>query len=129
MRGDALRLPLRDGCADAITGHSFLYLLPDREAALAEMRRVLRPGGVLALLEPARCSVAREARGVVATLRSSGPRLAFTMATWRVFARASGPFGSGELTRTLASAGFADAREQRTLHGLGWIGVARAPQR
>lgn len=123
LRGDAHRLPLRDASADAITGHSFLYLLPDRHAALAEMRRVLRPGGALALLEPAAPGLAGEVRGVAATLRTSGPRLAFTMAMWRAFARASGPFGAGELARTLEAAGFSSVQQRPTLHGLAWIGV------
>lgn len=125
--GDALRLPLRDACADAITGHSFLYLLPDRAQALAEIRRVLRPGGVLALLEPSRLPLPATARAIGATLRDGGPRLAFTLSCWRIAGAASGAFAPGALARTLEAAGFADARAEATLHGLGWIGVARAP--
>jgi ubiquinone/menaquinone biosynthesis C-methylase UbiE len=51
VQGDALRLPIRDGALDGATGHSFLYLLDDPAAALAEVRRVLRPGGLLVLAD------------------------------------------------------------------------------
>jgi len=47
VRGDATRLPLADGqCAAAVGVHIF-HLIPDWPAALAEVRRVLRSGGVL----------------------------------------------------------------------------------
>jgi SAM-dependent methyltransferase len=44
---DALALP--DGCAAAVTCQHGLQFFPDRVAALAEMRRVARPGGRLAV--------------------------------------------------------------------------------
>src|SRR5512138_3856277 len=52
VRADALALPFRSGALDGVTGHSFLYLLPDPLATLREVRRVLRPGGAVAFLEP-----------------------------------------------------------------------------
>jgi len=127
VRGDVHRLPFRDGSVDAITGHSFLYLLPDRAGALAEMRRVLRPGGALALLEPSRQAAAADARAVAAAVRAFGPHLALTLACWRIAARASGAFAPGALAEALAAAGFAGAAQEPTLLGLGWIAVARAP--
>jgi arsenite methyltransferase len=52
IRADAQRLPLRDNTVDAITSLAVLQLIPDPAAALAEMARVLRPGGRLALMIP-----------------------------------------------------------------------------
>jgi SAM-dependent methyltransferase len=45
--GDAADLPLPSGTADAVVSGLVLNFLPDRVAALADWRRVLRPGGVL----------------------------------------------------------------------------------
>ena len=59
IRADAQRLPLRDNTVDAITSLAVLQLIPDPAAALAEMARVLRPGGRLALMIPTVGSTAR----------------------------------------------------------------------
>lgn len=45
-------LPFRDGLADGAVLMWFLYIAPDPVAVLAEIRRVLRPGGVLILATP-----------------------------------------------------------------------------
>ena len=42
---DAERLPLADGVADVTLAPHMLYHVPDRRAAVAEFRRVTRPGG------------------------------------------------------------------------------------
>lgn len=50
-QGDGLALPLPDACVDAITISFGLRNLADRARGLREMRRVLRPGGHLFVLE------------------------------------------------------------------------------
>jgi ubiquinone/menaquinone biosynthesis C-methylase UbiE len=54
VQGDAGRLPFRDGTFDAIVCTEAFHWFPDRQAALAEFRRVLRPDGrlLLALVNP-----------------------------------------------------------------------------
>jgi ubiquinone/menaquinone biosynthesis C-methylase UbiE len=52
VRADATQLPFADQSFDAVTGHSFLYLLPDAESVLREVKRVLRPGRRCVFLEP-----------------------------------------------------------------------------
>ena len=52
IRADAQRLPLRDNTVDAVVSLAVLQLIPDPAAALAEMARVLRPGGRLAIMVP-----------------------------------------------------------------------------
>jgi SAM-dependent methyltransferase len=50
VRADAARLPFDDGSFDAVTCHGALYLVDDAEAVIAEMARVLAPGGRVAIL-------------------------------------------------------------------------------
>lgn len=49
--GDATRLPLADGSVDGVTIAFGLRNLPETTAGLAELARVTRPGGSLAVLE------------------------------------------------------------------------------
>lgn len=49
--GTAQHLPLPDGSVDGAVLCLVLCSIPDRDAALAETRRVLRPGGTLRFLE------------------------------------------------------------------------------
>jgi demethylmenaquinone methyltransferase/2-methoxy-6-polyprenyl-1,4-benzoquinol methylase len=51
VAGDALRLPFRDGAFTAVTISFGLRNFADVDAALAELARVTRPGGRLAILE------------------------------------------------------------------------------
>ena len=43
--GDATRLPVDDGEADIVISNGVLNLVPDKERAVAEIARVLEPGG------------------------------------------------------------------------------------
>jgi len=51
VRGDLLALPFPDGSFDAVTVGFGVRNVADLELALRELRRVLRPGGRLAILE------------------------------------------------------------------------------
>jgi SAM-dependent methyltransferase len=51
MVGNALKLPLANDSVDAAFLFTVLGEIPDRPQALAELRRVLRPGGVLSISE------------------------------------------------------------------------------
>jgi demethylmenaquinone methyltransferase/2-methoxy-6-polyprenyl-1,4-benzoquinol methylase len=51
VRGDATRIPLDEGVMDAITIGFGIRNVEDMEGACREMRRVLKPGGRLAILE------------------------------------------------------------------------------
>jgi len=53
LRGSADRLPLRDASFGLVTALDVLEHLPDDGAALAEIRRVLMPGGTLLVSVPA----------------------------------------------------------------------------
>jgi SAM-dependent methyltransferase len=51
-QGDALALPFPDGAFDRVIAAEVLEHIPDDAAAMAELARVLRPGGKLAVTVP-----------------------------------------------------------------------------
>jgi SAM-dependent methyltransferase len=53
-QGDALKLPFADGSFDRVIASEVLEHIPDDESAMAELARVLRPGGTMAVTVP-RC--------------------------------------------------------------------------
>lgn len=126
-RGDAHALPLADASVDVVTGHSFLYLLPDRDRALAEIARVLRPEGRLILVEPRAQSVWRDLVSLMRVLFRSGPAFALFMLGWRFAAALSGAFTEHSLRALLSAQAFVEPAVERTIHGLGFLVVAHAP--
>jgi arsenite methyltransferase len=52
LRADAQQLPFRDGTFDAVTSLAVLQLIPDPPATLAEIVRVLKPRGRVAVMVP-----------------------------------------------------------------------------
>ncbi len=52
VAGDATRLPFRDGSYDRVVCNGSAHHLPDLDAAMREVHRVLRPRGRLVLYEP-----------------------------------------------------------------------------
>lgn len=121
--GDAGHLPFRSDAIDVVTGHSFLYQVPDRSATLAECARVLRPGGRLILMEPNERPAT--VRGVFGLGRN--PRHLLAVALWRPFSRIHGRFTEASLAAALLAAGFVDCRIEETLGGLGLLASAQKP--
>jgi ubiquinone/menaquinone biosynthesis C-methylase UbiE len=56
-RGDSSRLPLADESADLVFCHQTFHHLVHQHAALAEFRRVLKPGGLLLFAESTRAYI------------------------------------------------------------------------
>lgn len=54
VAADALRLPFADGAFNAVTGSFFIRNVVDLDACLAEILRVLQPGGRMVLCEVSR---------------------------------------------------------------------------
>ena len=52
VKGDALALPYADGSFDCVIASEILEHVPEDEAAIAELVRVLKPGGALAITVP-----------------------------------------------------------------------------
>ena len=61
MQGDALQLPFDDGTFDLVVSQTFLINIPDYRGALQEMKRVCRPGGLVASCTAARIPAVEEA--------------------------------------------------------------------
>lgn len=132
LRADACRLPLRAGSFDLVTGHSFLYLVPDRQSALREARRVLASDGALVFMEPNRDgSLARAALEGLPRLpelaRSpfAAGRFLTSMVLWRAASAVAGRMHADLLGPLFAGAGFREVHCHETLGGLGLHVVAR----
>jgi SAM-dependent methyltransferase len=121
LRADGMALPIRDGALDGVTGHSLLYLLPDPAAALAEVRRVLRPGGRAAFLEP------RAGRPDLLGAFAGGARCAASLLVWRVMSALHTRFDEEGLAALLEKAGLRHARAWPVLAGHGVMATAERP--
>ncbi|MFI1186223.1 class I SAM-dependent methyltransferase [Streptomyces californicus] len=88
LRADVARLPLRDGVLDAVFGAGLISHLSRPEADVAELARVVRPGGALALFHPiGRAALAaRQGRSVSDDDLRAEPRLRVLLAGagWRL---------------------------------------------
>lgn len=122
QQGDAMSLPFPDASFDAVTGHSFLYLVPSADRVLEEVRRVLRPGGLCAFLEP---SCMRGFPAAIATRALSEPRFVASMALWRIVSRGYGRFDRARFHASFTKAGLELVSAEPTLAGLGLFGVGR----
>jgi ubiquinone/menaquinone biosynthesis C-methylase UbiE len=98
VQGDAQRLPFADRAVDVVVSTEAYHWFPDHRAALAEIRRVLVPGGrfLVALVNPRLASTSR--------LVEAGSTLAGEPARW--------PTGK-EMVDDLTAAGFAVASRRR----------------
>ncbi len=118
LRADGMALPVRDGALDGVTGHSLLYLLPDPAAALAEVRRALRPGGRAAFLEP------RAGSPSIRAAFAGGARCAASLLLWRGMSRLHARFDEAGLVALLERAGLRRARAWPVLAGHGVMATA-----
>jgi demethylmenaquinone methyltransferase / 2-methoxy-6-polyprenyl-1,4-benzoquinol methylase len=129
VRGDALALPFAAGEFDATTVGFGIRNLADLEAGVAELRRVLRPGGRLAVLEIVRPrGVLRHFYGIwfdrvvplVGKLLPGGGAYTYLPASVRRFP------GAEELAEVIRAAGFGDVRYRLFAGGIVALHVAEA---
>jgi ubiquinone/menaquinone biosynthesis C-methylase UbiE len=65
VHGDSQRLPFRDGTFDVVLCRALLHHLPDPRQGIAEMARVLKPGGEIIVSEPIKSVVSSLPRRLV----------------------------------------------------------------
>jgi ubiquinone/menaquinone biosynthesis C-methylase UbiE len=98
VQGDALHLPFADAAFDAVVSTQAFHWFPDQAAALREIARVLRPGGLFVL------TAVRPALTSLGWTMEAGARLVRQPFHW--------PDGA-ELARHAARAGLRVEREER----------------
>ncbi|MFL5320315.1 MAG: class I SAM-dependent methyltransferase [Myxococcaceae bacterium] len=91
-RGDAGRLPFRDGAFDRIVCTNSFHHYPERLSSLKEMRRVLKKGGQLVLVDPRKDSVFGRAAIELVEKRVFGLAEVgtYTLEEWRQLCRDAG---------------------------------------
>lgn len=97
--GTATQLPYADGSFDHVRAERVLIYFEDVEAVLAEMRRVLRPKGVIALIEPELCTT---------TVNVSDRALVRRIMAHEAETAVAQSWLPGRLAAMLADLGFAD---------------------
>ena len=113
VAGDALRLPFREGAFGAAVTRSVLIYVADKAAAIAELYRVLRPGGRASIFEP--INEVESSRGDdfgldLGALKPAHDRVAaHRRATWGHEQTMLG-FDERDLARWFADAGFSSVR-------------------
>ena len=132
FEADALNLPVRDGALDLITVAFGFRNLANYAAGLAEMRRVLKPGGMAAILEfsqpPNRLFAAFYNFYSRRVLPWIGGAISGSRDAYRYLPESVRKFpGAAELAEEMRRAGFADVRYEFFTGGIVALhtGVAR----
>ncbi len=98
-KASVYELPFQDGFFDAVFSHALLEHLSDPDGALAEMRRVLKPGGFVGLRAP-------DMGGILIDAASGGPTQALETYIENQKRNSGDPNVGRKLGRLLRKAGF-----------------------
>ena len=130
VTGDMMALPFEDGAFDLVTTGYGLRNVPAIEPAIAEIRRVLRPGGLLLSLDFDRPASPLVRAVYLGYLTVAGSMLGWVLHrdpdTYRYIPESIQRYpGAAGVAAMLARAGFSDSRVVPLLGGLMAINVAR----
>lgn len=129
---DGFKLPFRDGSLDAVTIAFGIRNLRPRREALAEVARLLAPGGVLAVLEgtaPRRGLLAPFHRFYLLRVVPLLGRLSPDPSAYAYLGRSIVDFGPGEeFESDLAALGFEVSSRRRFMLGAASLWIARRPR-
>jgi ubiquinone/menaquinone biosynthesis C-methylase UbiE len=115
---DATALPFASETIDVTTGHSFLYLVPNRAGVLTEAYRVLRRGGRYVSMEPHFAHTQRS------LLREHWRNIRHLVAVtlWRPYSKLHGRLDAASFPLALQRAGFQGTGTELVLDDLGIVG-------
>jgi ubiquinone/menaquinone biosynthesis methyltransferase len=127
--GDMMAIPLPDACVDVVTTGYGLRNVPDLDRAIAEIHRVLRPGGRMLSLDFNRPSQPLLRAVYLAYLAAIGSALGWVLHrdpdTYRYIPESIRLYpGAEAVAQRLQAAGFQHARWHRVFGGLLAIHVA-----
>jgi demethylmenaquinone methyltransferase / 2-methoxy-6-polyprenyl-1,4-benzoquinol methylase len=130
LAGDALRLPFRDGAFDAVTISFGLRNVHGTRDALAEMRRVTRPGGRLVVCEFSEITIAPldmlYRRYLTGALPAIARRAARNPAAYEYLAESISDWpAQRELADVIRAAGWSSVRWRDLTLGIVAVHVAR----
>ena len=133
VAGDALRLPFRDGAFDVVTISFGLRNVASPGAALAEMRRVTRPGGRLVVCEFSTITIAPVdmlyRRYLMNLLPVIARRVARSPEAYEYLSESIADWpAQQELADLIAGAGWTSVRWRDLSLGVVAVHVARAPR-
>mgnify|MGYP001140597215 FL=1 len=97
-------LPFPGGMFDLVTASNLLFLLADPRPTLDEMRRVARPGGILALLNPSEY-LNQDAAMVLAEAKALQGLARASLLNWAQRAEANHRWTESEMNNLLLAAG------------------------
>ncbi len=125
--GDATAMSdVPTGSVKAVVANSFLYLVPEPAKVLAEVHRILAPGGRVVFMEPSAevdwlASLRSGATHAGVALREplAAGQLVAAMTAWWVAGSLVGRRSRAELTQLFRDAGFEKVEFKSTLSGLG----------
>jgi demethylmenaquinone methyltransferase/2-methoxy-6-polyprenyl-1,4-benzoquinol methylase len=133
VAGDAVRLPFADGAFDAVTISFGLRNVVDTGAALAELRRVTRPGGRLVVCEFSRLRPAAldalYGQYLARVLPAVAGRLSANAAAYDYLGESIRAWpGQRELAGLITAAGWTGTRWLNLSFGIVALHLARAPR-